>query len=226
MIRGAFGMAGLILALATATRASGSELNLATASTARPSIFLLRTGVDHAIVTEVGYRRVLAWGEQQVFVGGDFAVPWGSLDLRDYRARVSVGLPVVGGQHWKLAGWLSPTVLGTRNAGDDMIAVGTDLRLTGGYYDRGWFIAGELGLDWVAATHVTLSGAYRSQGYAGARDGWYAIPGGTAYAGLQAGLTFSSVDVVLRAGLPRTTTLAPQTLPAYLTLGVNTALPW
>ncbi len=226
MIRRALGMACLVLALATATPTAGSELNLATTSTARPSIFLLRTGVDHAIVTEVGYRRVLAWGEQQVFVGGDFAVPWGNLDLGDYRARISVGLPVVRARHWKLAGWLSPTVLGTRSAANDMIAVGTDLRLTGGYYHHGWFVAGELGLDWVAVTHVQLSEAYRSEGYAGARDGWYATPGGTAYAGLQAGLSFSSVDVVLRAGLPRTPTLGPQTLPAYLTLGVNTALPW
>ncbi len=226
MNRVAFAIACLVLARLTATQASASELNLATTSTARPSIFLLRTGVDHAIVSEVGYRRVLLWGERQVFVGGDVAVPWGSLDLRDYRVRLGAGLPVVGGQHWKLAGWLSPTVRGTRNAGSDMIAVGTDVHLTGGYYAQRWFLAGEVGIDWVAATHITMSDAYRSQGYAAARDGWYASAGGTAYTGLLAGLSFSSVDVVLRAGLPRGANLSPQTLPAYLTLGVNTSLPW
>jgi hypothetical protein len=60
--------------------------------------------------------------------------------------------------------------------------------------------------------------------YAGAQDGWYGLPGGTTYAGLQGGLSFSSFDVVLRLGQPRTTELAPQTVPFYATLGVNVAL--
>ena len=89
----------------------------------------------------------------------------------------------------------------------------------------GWFVAGELGVDWVAATHVTLQRCLPEPGYPGAKDGWYRVPGGTTYAGLQAGLSFSSFDVVLRAGLPRTTALEPQTVPVYLTLGVNVALP-
>jgi hypothetical protein len=217
-------VASVVLALAAAARASAQELNLATTSTARPSVVAVRTGLDHALLGEVGYRRVLAWQDRQIFVGGDVASPWAEVDLGDYRLRATVGLPL-GTQHWKVAGWLAPTLRGTENAVSRMAALGVDVRLTGGYYARRWFAAGEVGLDWIAATHITFSDAYRTRAYAGARDGWYRLPGGTVYAGLHAGVSFSSFDVVVRAGHPRTTALESQTVPLYVTVGVNVALP-
>ncbi len=57
-------------------------------------------------------------------------------------------------------------------------ALGVDSRLTGGYYARRWFLAGEVGFDWLAATHITFSDAYRTM-YSDAKDGWYGTPGGT-----------------------------------------------
>jgi hypothetical protein len=106
-----------------------------------------------------------------------------------------------------------------------MTALGVDPRLTGGFYARRWFIAGEVGFDWVAATRITFSDRYRTNVYAGARDGWYRNPGGTGYVGLHGGVSFSSFDVVVRAGHPRTTALESQTVPLYVTVGVNVALP-
>ena len=216
-------VASVVLALAPATRASAQELNFATTSSARPSIVEVRTGMDHAFLGEVGYRRVLAWRERQLFVGGDVAMPWARADLGDYRLRATVGLPL-GTEHWKVAGWLSPTLRGTENAASEMTALGVDSRLTGGYYARRWFLAGEVGFDWLAATHITFSDAYRTM-YSDAKDGWYGTPGGTAYTGLHAGVSFSSFDLVVRAGHPRTTALEEQTVPFYLTVGVNVALP-
>jgi hypothetical protein len=216
--------ASVAMALAAATTASAQEMNLANTSPARPSIVGVRAGVDHAFLGEIGYRHVLSWGGQQLFVGGDAALPWARPDLDDYRLRLTAGLPL-GGEHWKVAGWLSPTVRGTKNAVSRMTGVGADLRFTGGYYSRRWFLAGELGLDWVGATRVDFSQAYRSRVYSGAKDGWYRNPGGTAYAGLQGGVSFSALDVVVRAGHPRTTALEMQTVPFYVTLGVNVALP-
>jgi hypothetical protein len=214
----------VLFALVAARPARGQELNLSTASAERPGVVEARAGLDHAFVGEIGYRHVLAWGDRQLVLGGDVAIPFAKPDLHDYRLRATVGLPL-GGQQWKLAGWLSPTLRGTDNPASEMTALGVDLRLTGGYYARRWFAAGELGLDWVAATHVTFSDAYRTTGYSGAKDGWYRAPGGTTYAGLHAGLSFSSFDVIVRLGVPRTTALEQQTVPFYLTLGVNVALP-
>ncbi len=223
MNRLSFLVVSSVIALAAAT-ASAQELNLATLTVDRPDVVSVRTGLDHAFVGEIGYRRVLAWGERQILLGGDFELPTATPDLGDYRARLTAGLPL-GTEHWKITGWLDPTLRGTRNVASDMMAVGADLRLVGGYYARRWFLAGEAGVDWVASTRITFSDAYRSRVYGGARDGWYRTPGGTTYAGLQGGVSFSSFDVVMRAGQPRTTSLATQTIPLYVTLGVNVALP-
>jgi len=199
------------------------------------STLILLGALQGAVLSLVLWRRVanrvanrmmaalVALVTLMLLAGGDVTMPWAKPDFRDYGVRATVGLPL-GGRHWKLAGWLSPTLRGTENAGADMTAIGADLRLTGGYYARGWFLAGEAGIDWIAATHIAVSDAYRTRVYAGAKDGWYGLPGGTVSAGLNAGLSFSSFDLVLRAGLPRTTSLAAQTLPAYLTVGVNLAL--
>ena len=75
-----------------------------------------------------------------------------------------------------------------------------------------------------SASRIAISDAYRAN-YPGARDGWYRLPGGTAYAGLQAGLSFGTFEVVARAGHPRTPSLAPQSVPFYVTGGVNVSLP-
>lgn len=216
--------ASVAVALAVAARVQAQELNLATTSAARPSVVAARTGLDHALVAELAYYRVLALGDRQLLVGGGAAMPWAKADLADYRLRATVGMPF-GGERWKAAGWLSPTLRGTDNPATDMAAVGADLRLTGGYYARRWFVAGEAGLDWIAATHIAFSDAYRSRVYSGARDGWYRTPGGTTYVGLQGGVSFRAFDVVLRAGHPRTIALEQQTVPLYLSLGVNVALP-
>ncbi len=214
-----------VIAQLVAGSASAQELNLATTSADRPGIVAVRGGVDHALLGEVGYRRVLSWGERQLFVGGDVGVPWAKPDLGDYRVRTTVGLPL-GLESWKLAAWVSPTLRGTENVASDMIALGADLRLAGGYYAPRFFVAGEAGVDWVAATRVTFSERYRTLVYPGAKNGWYRTPGGTTYVGLHAGVSFSSFDLIVRAGHPRSTALDEQTLPCYLTMGVNVALPW
>lgn len=217
-------VATVLAAQLAAARVLAQELNLATTGVDHPSIVAVRGGLDHAFLGEVGYRRVLAWGDRQLLVGGDVGVPWAKADLGDYRVRATVGLPL-GFEHWKLAAWVSPTLRGTENAASDMTALGADLRLTGGYYAGRWFVAGETGVDWVAATRITFSDRYRTVVYSGAKDGWYRTPGGTTYVGLHAGVSFSSFDLIVRAGHPRTTGLEEQTLPFYLTVGVNVALP-
>jgi hypothetical protein len=218
----ALGPAAFAFSLAVAASASAQELDLAATGTARPSIAGARAGTGHGSLGEVGYRHVLAFEDLQLLVGADGALPWARADLRD-RLRVSVGLPL-GGPRWKLAAGLSPTMRGTENAVSRMTALGADLRLAGGYHAPGWFIAGEAGLDWIAATHITFADAHRSRARSGAGDGWYRTPGSTAYTGLRGGVSFPSLDVIVRAGLSRTTGLEQQSVPFYLTMGANVAL--
>jgi hypothetical protein len=214
----------IALAMLAPLPAFAQEVNFAATRAERPNLLEVRTGVDHGFVGQVGYRRAISLGDRNLFVGADLEMPWAAPDLNDYRVRASAGLELAGGDHWKVAGWIAPTLRGTQNVASTMTALGADLRLLGGYYSRGWFVAGEAGFDWVATTRMSFSEKYRTQVYAGAQDAWYANPGGTIYAGMHGGISFSSFDVVLRLGQPRAINLAQQALPFYLTLGVNAAL--
>ena len=218
-------MALVVFALSLPAVASAEALNYATASAERPNVVLARTGLDHAFVIDLGYRRVLEWGGHQILVGGDFGLPWAGMDFGDYRVRASVAATLLGGsgRGWKLIGSLSPTLRATENPAGSDLALGADVRLTGGYYSR-WWCAGELGVDWAATTHIENSRAYHDV-YADAKDGWYANPGGTIYAGLNTGVSIKSVDLMLRAGVPRSTTLEAQTIPFFALVGVNVTLP-
>jgi hypothetical protein len=217
----------LVLALIAPTvDAFAEELNLAAASAERPNLLLVRTGLDHAFVLDVGYRRVIEWGGRQLFLGGDLEVPVAGLDAGDFRVRAVAAASLLGGagRGWKLVGSLGPTLRATQSAGGDEHAVGVDVRLTAGYYAR-WWCAAELGLDWAAATYVEPSRAYRDVVYADAKAGWYGNPGGTLYAGLNAGVSLGAVDLLLRAGHPRTMALGAQTVPLFVLVGVNVVLP-
>ena len=218
-------MALVVFTLSVPAVASAEALNYATASAERPNVVLARTGLDHAFVIALGYRRVLEWRGHQILLGGDVGLPWAGMDFGDYRVRASVGATLLGGRGrgWKLIGSLSPTLRATENSAGSDLALGADVRLTGGYYSR-WWCAGELGVDWAATTHVENSGAYRDV-YADAKDGWYANTGGTIYAGLNTGVSIKSVDLMLRAGVPRSMTLDAQTIPFFALVGVNVTLP-
>ena len=153
---------------------------------------------------------------------GDVTLPWAGLDASDYQVRVGGLAPIVGTRRWRLAGTLAPTVRGTNNEIGRMTSVGADLGLQGGYYAQHWFVAGEFGFDWAVTTHIAHSDLYRETVYEGARDGWYATPGGNIRAGLQAGASFGRHDLVLRAGKMVDVGGAPPMLPFYATLTLDT----
>jgi hypothetical protein len=210
---------------ATVREAAADELNFATITPERPNIVGARTGLDSALVFELDYRRIVEVLGRTSAIGVELAAPGAELDASDYRVSAGAAIPLVGGDHWKLIAHLSPTLRSTENGLNRMLAVGADTRLTGGFYARRWFAAGELGVDWVAASHIRHSDEYRDVVYADAEDGWYRNPGGTLYVGAHAGLSFSRFDVVLRAGRQQHVTMDAQTMPFFATLGVNVTLP-
>jgi hypothetical protein len=157
-----------------------------------------------------------------MLLGADMTLPWAGLDAGDWRLRVNALVPIVGGDRWKLAGTFAPTVRETTNDVARMTGVGVDAGLVGGWYAPRWFAALEAGADWAIATYVANSDRYRQIVYAGARDGWYRMPGGNFRLGLQAGLSFSRFDVALRAGRLLGLEGNGPSLPYYGTLAVTT----
>jgi len=218
-------IAFVLLALASG-RASAQEVNLTNAGTDRPNLVEAHAGLDHGFVGELGYLRVFHLFGRRAFAGGDLELPWAHPDLGDHRVRATVGMVVLGdrGDHWQLSAQLSPTLRGADTTLARMEALGLDLRVTGGWYARRGFVAGELGLDGSGLTHITQSDAYKMI-YPGARDGWYHDTGGTLYAAAVGGASLGRYDLILRAGLQREQDLDPQTLPFFAVVGVSVALP-
>lgn len=210
----------VLLALLAPVAAQAQEMNLGTLDEAS-NVVHVRTGAEYGFVASVGYGRVVPLFDRHLVLTADATLPWATLDASDYRLRVGAMMPVLGARRWKIAAAVAPTVRGNKNDISRMIDLGADLAVMGGYYARGWFAAGELGFDWALTTHVAHSDRYRQNVYAGARDGWYANPGGNIRAGAQGGAAFGRYDIVLRLGVVRDTAGDEPLLPFYGTLAVN-----
>jgi hypothetical protein len=207
-----------LFSLATPVRAQ--EVNLATLNDAPKNRVYLRTGAEFGFVGAVGYARAVDVLDRRVLLLGEVTVPWAEFDTNDYQIRIGTLAPVLAWHGWNLAGSLAPTLRGTKNDLGTWSAFGFDAGVTGGYFSRHWFLAGEFGFDYTLTTHVTNSQTYRNIVYANARDGWYVNPGGNYRLGAQAGASFGHYDLVLRAGILRDMLGNPPLLPVYATLAL------
>lgn len=215
----------LVLVCMFAVEASAQDINLAALSSSQPHIVHVNTGLDHAFTATAGYDYVLPLDERLFLIGTEFTMPWAQPDFGDYQLRLTAAASLVERGGWTLSARLGPTLRGADTALANMRSLGTDARITFGWYARRGFVATQLGVDWAAATHITNSDAYRDRIYADAKDGWYRSTGGTLYATLLGGVSFGSWGVTLRGGMPRALNFEPQTIPFFALIGANYALP-
>jgi len=90
-----------------------------------------------------------------------------------------------------------------------------------GYYRPRWFVAAECGFDKAIVTRIRNSEAMKHI-YPGVRDGWYVPTGGNFVFALQAGYSFSSLDIVLKTGKTVDQNLNTSAMmPITFQLGVN-----
>ena len=209
--------------LFAAAPARAQEVNLARLDDGPANRVYVRTGAEWAFVMGVGYERTTSLARRPVLLVGELSAPWVAANTSDYQARLGVLAPILGWRRLKLAASLEPTLRGTHNDLARMTGIGADAGLTGGYYTQRWFLAGELGLDYTLSTHIAQSQLYRDTVYANARDGWYVNPGGNYRLGGQAGLSFSRLDVILRAGTLRDMQGNLPMFPYYATVAVAAA---
>ena len=210
-----------LASMAAPLAAQAQALNYGTLDAQRPNTVHAEVGAEYAFVMSGGYSRTIQLGDRPLVVGGMLTVPWAKLDLHDYQLRSTVAAPLVGDRKWKLVGRVAPTLRGTKNDINRMTGFATDFSFLGGYYAPRGFVAADLGFDWAISTHIKHSDEYRRTHYAGAKDGWYATPGGNFHAGLQGGFSVRSVDFTLRFAHVRDVRLQPLFLPFAATAGVN-----
>jgi hypothetical protein len=178
-------------------------------------------GLDPALVTSVGYGRVVRLGGHNFQLAGDAAVAATGFDANDFRGRLGVHTSLLRARSLHLTGSATFVARGTENAIFRGFNFGTDVAGTLGVYRRGWFAAGEVGFDKAIITHLTHSAWYRQNYYPDARDGWYLDAGGTYRFGATGGIGWGRMEVVGRAGILRTERLNEATPPLYGSIGVG-----
>jgi len=183
----------------------------------------VETGLQAAVVTSVGYAaglRVPAIHRTVMPFAQATLLP-AHADLGDYGARGGAQVSLLDLGWLDISTQLAVEVEGTDNVTHRATALRSDVVLLIGHYARAWFVAGEGGFDRAWLTYIKNSDWYRSNVYAGARDGWYGGTAGTLHGGAKAGFRLGSVEVVARAGVNKTETLTDLALPFYAMVGAN-----
>ena len=177
-------------------------------------------GLDPALVTTVGYGRVVPLFGHPFLLGGDVGIGAAGFEPSDFRARLQATTAIVRWRSLYLTGSAAFITRGTENSVYRGLNFGSDFTATGGVYRPGWFVAGEFGFDKAIITHVTHSDWYRNL-YPDAKDGWYLTGGGTFHYGLTAGVALGRMELAGRAGWRRTEQFNDLAPPMYVSLGAG-----
>lgn len=156
--------------------------------------------LDGAVVASSGYLQPItpraAWTVDLASALGDF-------DLADNRIRGGVRIDIARSGSFRLRSSLFVVRRATSNAGYGAQTFGTDLRLAPGVTKGRWNAELELAVEQGWLAHITATDTYRQLVYAGAEDGWYAMPGRTLRAGLAGSAVLGRVEVGVRVGFAR-----------------------
>lgn len=211
-------MAGLLL-LALVSQDAAAQWNVARYDRS-PNRVYATFGVDPAMVTSLGYGRVVSVLGHRFQLAADASIGTTGLDLHDFRARVQAGTALLRWRSLALTGSATFVARGTENSIYRGFNFGSDFTGTAGVYRPGWHVAGEFGFDKAVISHITHSDWYR-QFYPEARDGWYLDAGGTFHYGVTTGVAVGAVEVFGRAGWRRTDDFDTVMPPIYVTVGAG-----
>ena len=208
----------VVLVAGSPSSASAQALWFERLDAERPSAVAVGTGFSGAFVAGLGYAHAVDGLGHRAIVDAELDVPWVEIDGHDWRLRAGIAMPFSIAGRWCVLPRIAPTLRASANEVADLIGVGVDVAVVAGYVAPRWSIGAELGFDAALVTHVTPTPAYRMAINDGATAGWYAGTGGMLRYGLQAGVTFGSNDIALRAGRLMMTTGDPPILPMYATV--------
>jgi hypothetical protein len=178
-------------------------------------------GLDPALVTSLGYGRVVSLYGHAFQLSGEVGVAAARWDVRDFRLRLGAETSLVRWRSLQLVGSAVGIARGTDNVIFRGYDFGADVRGRLGVYRPGWFAAAEFGKDKAVITHVTHSDWYRTHFYPDAKDGWYLDAGGTLYHGLATGVALGRAEVTARFGWLRTEDYNGLAAPMYVSLGAG-----
>lgn len=191
----------------------------------KPHYLHVQAGIEHGAVFGLGYSHWWQTGPIGILGQIEFSTPSGEVLLDDFKTKL-------GGQinWWHSGSWYFSTKLQGifRRYQSDIVRLvnfGSDLGATLGYFRPKWLFAAEVGFDKSIVSHFKHEDVYYTI-HPEVVDGWYEpSTGGNFYYGLQTGISFSSIDLIIKAGKIISQDFRSQPLlPLYGQLGINIKL--
>jgi hypothetical protein len=176
-------------------------------------------GLESAFIARGTYVHSIPGLLRDATVYARFTWPFASPDLADFAIDAGIGATVVGSGNWKVELLLGPVVRNTSNQLFSATAVGLRSELLAGFRSDRWGLLADVGYEQILATELRHSDLYKDTIYAGAKDGWYSITGGTFQFGLRGGGRVGRVELYGAAGAITTDQVKLQLPPFYATLG-------
>jgi hypothetical protein len=208
----------MLATLALATPASAQEVTRMPDG-ARQSLGA-EAGLESAFIARATYGHRVDLGfvpEARLFVR--FTMPVVTPDLGDWAIDGGIQATAIAWGDLRLAVAVGPVVRNSVNEVFSATATGVSGTILFGYQGARWGLSAEAGYEQIVATYLRHSDRYRDTGYADAKDGFYALTGSTAHAGLRGGARFGAVEIFTRAGIDATGHFHALTPPFYVTLG-------
>lgn len=211
--------------LCITSRISGQQINWGSLHPQDKHIINASLGAEYGVVYGLAYGYQIKNNVFPMIAGLEVSVPSGEHLLDDFKTKIGGRIRLVEVGHIGLSTSLYGVFRRTENEFVRLLNFGSDFSGAIGYYRSKWFVSGEFGFDKAIVTEYKHKEAYLDQ-FPGVVDGWYEpTTGGNFYYGLEAGYSFSSWDLFVKAGqLVTQTWKTSPLLPYYGKVGVTVHL--
>jgi len=202
----------------------GQTINWARLQKTDKHIFNLNTGVEYSLTAGIGYGYHLKT-KIPILLNAEYSMPFGENLLDDDKSKIGITMQFAKLGNFLFAAKIQGVFRRFENDFVRMVNFGSDMSVTGGYYKKKWFVAGEIGFDKAIVTHFKHGAAYKDA-FPNVQDGWYEpSTGGNLYFGIQSGLSFKQSDLTLRMGqlITQDYKTTPN-FPIYVQLGYSIKL--
>jgi hypothetical protein len=201
------------------TNVQAQQLNWATLRTDQRHIANVNAGFDYAFTYGAGYGYHVK-SKLPIVLNLEHSQPVGGKVLDDLKTKIGGQVRVYQLNNVHFIANVQGVFRRYENNFVRQVNFGSDLSAVVGYYKPKWWAAGEFGFDKAIVTHFKHSDLFKED-FPTVKNGWYqpAVGGNFRY-GIQAGFSWNSNDVSLKAGkvIAQDFKTNP-TIPFYFQLG-------
>jgi len=177
----------------------GQTINWARLQKTDKHILNINAGIDYSLTAGLGYGYQLKT-KIPIILNAEYSMPFGENLIDDHKTKIGATVRLIKAGKFAFTAKVQGVFRRYESDYVRLVNFGTDMSVTGGYYKKKWFIAGEIGFDKAIVTHFKHKKFYKEV-FPNVKDGWYEpSTGGNFYYGIQSGLSIMQSDITLKVG--------------------------